>query len=140
MATGRERRVRPTRAVRRGASLRRARAQRVDIVERAAHLIQEKGFAGMSARALAKELAFSKANLFYHVPSKEELLYRIFVETLEHFTGRVEEILARRETPDAKLRALIDFYTQHMIERSAVMVVWFKERGHLTRKHQTHVG
>jgi AcrR family transcriptional regulator len=125
--------------VRKAASPRRARAQRGDILERAVELMEVKGFAGMSARELANELAFSKANFFYHVSSKEELLYQIFVETLESFTRRVEEIIAGPDPAETKLRRLIDFYVRHMFERGSVMVVWFKERGHLNREHAAHV-
>ena len=109
------------------------------ILERAAILMKEKGFAGMSARELAHSLDFSKANFFYHVRNKEEILYQIFVETLEYFLSAVEEVLARPDSNLEKLRALIDFYVTLMVERSAVMSVWFKERGHLTPKHAAHV-
>ena len=66
-------------------------------------LMQEKGFAGMSARELAHSLDFSKANFFYHVRNKEEILYQIFVETLEYFLSGVEEVLghARQQSGEA---------------------------------------
>jgi AcrR family transcriptional regulator len=99
----------------------------------------DRGFAGMSARELAESLQVSKANFFYHLKSKETLLYEIFVETLEYTHRRIEGILARPEPAPAKLRLLIDFYAQLLTERSAVMLVWFRERGHLTPKHQRHV-
>jgi AcrR family transcriptional regulator len=125
---------------RQGASTpRRARAPRSDIFDRAAELMTVKGFAGMSARDLADALDFSKASVFYHLGTKEELLYRIFVDTLEDFLRRVEEILGRSDPPEAKLRALIDYYIRQAIDRSAVMTVWFKERGHLTPEHAAHV-
>jgi AcrR family transcriptional regulator len=120
-------------------SPRRARAPRSDIFVRAAELMMVKGFAGMSARDLADALEFSKASVFYHLGTKEELLYRIFVDTLEDFLRHVEAILGRRDAPEATLRALIDYYVRQMIERSPVMTVWFKERGHLTREHAAHV-
>jgi AcrR family transcriptional regulator len=101
--------------------------------------MREKGFAGMSARELAHSLDFSKANFFYHVRNKEQILYEIFVETLEYTLSSVEEILAHPASNLGKLRALIDFYVRLMIDRSAVMSVWFKERGHLSRKHAAHV-
>ena len=120
--------MRTTRVLRRGA-----------ILQRAAMLMQEKGFAGMSARELAHSLDFSKANFFYHVRNKEEILYQIFVETLEYTLSSVEEVLARPDSNSEKLRAFIDVYVRLMIDRSAVMSVWFKERGHLTPKHAAHV-
>jgi AcrR family transcriptional regulator len=118
---------------------RRARAPRSDIFERAAELMTVKGFAGMSARDLADALEFSKANVFYHLGSKEELLHRIFVDTLEHFIQNVEQIFSRTDSPEAKLRALVDFYITQMFERWAVMTVWSRERGHLSREHAEHV-
>jgi AcrR family transcriptional regulator len=120
--------VRAPRAIRRGA-----------ILERAALLMKEKGFAGMSARELAHSLDFSKANFFYHVRNKEEILYEIFVSTLEYTLRNVEEVLARPDSNLEKLRGLVDVYVRLMIDHSAEMWVWFKERGHLTRKHATHV-
>jgi AcrR family transcriptional regulator len=110
-----------------------------DVLHRAARLMTQKGFVGLSARELAEALDVSKANLFYHLKSKETLLYEIFVEALEHTQRRVEEILARPDPAAAKLRLLIDFYVQLMTDRPAVMLVWFRERGHLTAKHQKHV-
>ena len=116
-----------------------ARSRREDILERAAHLMKIKGFAGMSARDIAEDLEFSKANFFYHVKSKEELLYQIFVENLEYALRHVEEILKRPDPPPDKLRAIVDFYVHLNCERSAVMLVWFKEKGHLTPEHEAHV-
>jgi AcrR family transcriptional regulator len=115
------------------------RSRRDDILERAAHLMKIKGFAGMSARDIAEELEFSKANFFYHVKSKEELLYQIFVENLEYAFRHVEEILKRSDPAPVRLRAIVDFYVHLNCERSAVMLVWFKEKGHLTPEHEAHV-
>ena len=115
------------------------RLGRAELLDRAAQLMRDRGFVGMSARELAESLEVSKANLFYHLKSKEALLYEIFVETLEYTARHVEEILARPDPAPAKLRLLIDFYVRLCTERSAVMLVWFRERGHLTPKHQKHV-
>lgn len=101
--------------------------------------MEEKGFAAMSVQHVADALEFSKANFYHHVDSKENLLYEIFVETLEHSFRQIEEILGSgRSIPD-KLRALIDFYVSMMFARRAVMLVWFKERAHLTAPHLEHV-
>jgi len=123
-------RRRPTREPRLG---------REEILHHAAQLMKDRGFAGMSARELAESLEVSKANLFYHLENKETLLYEIFVETLEYTIQQVEDILARPYPTPEKLRLLIDFYVRLMTERTAVMLVWFKDRDHLTKKHQRHV-
>ena len=101
--------------------------------------MQQKGYAGVSARDIADALAFSKANFFYHVKSKQDLLYHIFVEPLQLTIRRVEEILARQAPAVDTLRALIDLYVQLMTDHTAVMLVWFKERSHLTPEHHAEV-
>ena len=98
--------------------------------------MQEKGYGGISAQDIADALDFSKANFFYHVRSKEDLLYHIFVDTLQFAIRHYEEILARDTSAAEKLRALIAFYVQLMTEHGAVMQVWFKERAHLTPEHE----
>jgi AcrR family transcriptional regulator len=114
-------------------------SRRSDILERAAELIGRKGFAGMSARDLAGELDFSKANFFYHVRSKEDLLHEIFVETLNNSIRHIEEIVTRAEPHPDRLKALMDFYVRLNTERATVMLVWFKEKEHLTLEHQAQI-
>ena len=109
---------------------------RSDILERAAHLIGKKGFVGMSAQDIADELQFSKANFFYHVRSKEELLHEIFVENLNYGIRHVEAIIARPDAPPDRLLALMEFYVRLNTERAAIMLVWYKEKSHLTAAHQ----
>ena len=114
-------------------------SRRSDILERAAELIGRKGFAGMSARDIAGELDFSKANFFYHVRSKEDLLHEIFVETLNYAIQHIEEIVNRSESPSERLQALMDFYVRLNTERATVMLVWFKEKEHLSQEHQAQI-
>jgi TetR/AcrR family transcriptional regulator, cholesterol catabolism regulator len=112
------------------------RPPRSDILERAADLIGKRGFVGMSAQDIADELQFSKANFFYHVRSKEELLYEIFVENLNYAIRHLEAIIARPDAPPERLRALMEFYVRLNTERAAIMLVWYKEKEHLTAAHQ----
>jgi AcrR family transcriptional regulator len=98
--------------------------------------MQEKGYGGISAQDIADALEFSKANFFYHVRSKEDLLYHIFVDTYQFAIRHYEEILARELPAVEKLRALIEFYVRLMTEHGAVMQIWFKERAHLTPEHE----
>jgi AcrR family transcriptional regulator len=101
--------------------------------------MEDKGFAGVSVQHLADALEFSKANFFYHIDSKEHLLHEIFVDTLQFSLGNLEEILEREEPIPQRLRSLVEFYVSMMIDRRAVMLVWFKERAHLTPAHLKEV-
>jgi AcrR family transcriptional regulator len=114
-------------------------SRRRDIVDHAVRLMEEKGFAAVSVQHMADALEFSKANFYHHVDSKEKLLHEIFVETLEHSLQHIEEIMARPDSVPDKLRTLVEFYVSLMTERRAVMLVWFKERAHLTPAHLEEV-
>src|SRR5204863_1894377 len=82
-------------------------SRRKDIIEKAIRLMQEKGFAGLSVQQLADTLEFSKANFFYHLKSKEELLYHIFVENFEYSIRALEQILGSDAGHADKLRRLV---------------------------------
>src|SRR5262245_15136829 len=109
--------------------------QRGDVLARAAHLMQEKGYGSTSVQDIADAVNFSKANFFYHFHSKENLLYEIFVETLTFTINAIDTTVASDARPEDKLRAIADLYVRLAIERTAVMQVWWKEKGHLTRDH-----
>jgi TetR/AcrR family transcriptional regulator, cholesterol catabolism regulator len=108
-------------------------------VDHAVRLMEEKGFAAVSVQHLADALEFSKANFYHHIESKEQLLYEIFVDTLQFSIGRIDAILQQDDSVSDKLRALVEFYVSLMTERRAVMLVWFKERAHLNAAHLAEV-
>ena len=91
--------VRPETAranVRRAPSRSTAESRQRDIVAQAIRLMEEKGFAAVSVQHLADALEFSKANFYHHIESKEELLYEIFLETLQYSSSRIEAICERQ--------------------------------------------
>lgn len=116
-----------------------ASSRRSDILHRAADLWQARGFGGTSVQQIADELEFSKANFFHHIESKEQLLYEICIENQGVAIERVEAILSTSASREQKLRAIVDVYVRMMLERGAIMFVWFKEKGHLTAAHQAEI-
>jgi AcrR family transcriptional regulator len=113
--------------------------RRDDIVAQAARLMQEKGYGGISVQEIADALGFSKANFFYHLGSKQNLLHAIFVEPLRFTIANLEEIVRRDQSGEARLRAIVDLYVHLVVERAAEMQVWFKEKGHLSDVHLREV-
>ena len=101
--------------------------------------MEERGFAALSIQHLADALDFSKGNFYHHLESKEELLNEIFVDTLQFGLANISAIFAREEPLPQKLEALVEFYVSIMTTRRAVMLVWFKERAHLTATHLSEV-
>jgi len=114
--------------------------RRREILGEAVRLMEEKGFAAMSVQHIADALEFSKANFYHHIDSKEQLLYDIFVDTLEYSLGHIEEIVTSDRPIPEQLRALVEFYVSLMFDRRATMLVWFRERAHLSDAHQKDIG
>ena len=114
-------------------------SRRREIVAGAVRLMEEKGFSAVSVQHVADALAFSKANFYHHIKSKEQLLHEVFVDTLQYGIANITAIVASDRTPTEQLSALVEFYVSLMLDRRAVMLVWFKERAHLTGTHLEEV-
>ena len=132
MAVQRRRTSRKTSRARRTESTPTSESRRREIVAEAVRLMEEKGFAAMSVQHIADALAFSKANFYHHIKSKEILLREVFVDTYQLAIANISAIVSSRRSAPEQLNALVEFYVSLMLDRRAVMLVWFKERAHLT--------
>jgi TetR/AcrR family transcriptional regulator, cholesterol catabolism regulator len=65
-----------------------------DIVEAAAKVFQEKGFAGASLEDIATEVGMWKGSLYHYIDSKEELLLAVVQEPAEHLLNDLREVVA----------------------------------------------
>lgn len=70
------------------------------LLSTAAKLFWEKGFAGTSTRELSERLGIQKASLYYHIRSKEDLLYQISIQSLDNIQQAVMEASANAKTGD----------------------------------------
>ncbi len=79
------------------------------ILEEAARLFTEKGYEATSVQDIAQALGLSKAALYHHFGSKEEILYEISLLALKGLVAAGEEAL---KIPDPK-EALLRFMEGH---------------------------
>jgi AcrR family transcriptional regulator len=77
----------------------------------AAALFRQKGYAASTTRELAGQLGIQKASLYHHIRGKEDLLFAISVESLEHIIAAVSAAGAAAE-PGDRLRAMIAAHMQ----------------------------
>ncbi|HEY1740323.1 MAG TPA: helix-turn-helix domain-containing protein, partial [Acidimicrobiia bacterium] len=80
----------PTRAARES----RARDTRGEILAVASELFTDKGYDATSLREIAERLGITKAALYYHFPSKEDIL-RALLEPIGAIVGELLERLER---------------------------------------------
>lgn len=77
------------------------------LLRTAATLFRQKGYASSTTRELAELLGIQKGSLYYHIARKEDLLYQLCVNSLEHIRTEVEQTMAEYDTPLDRLYALI---------------------------------
>jgi len=105
------------------------------ILQVSAQLIQEKGFQGMTLQDVAEKLDFTKAALYYYVHDKQDVLFRIFMQTLEMALEAVKKIVEGELSPPEKLRAFIDHQVHMIAEHPELFTVYFNEKTQLTEEH-----
>ena len=80
--------------------------QRILVI--AGELFVRQGYAGTSIADIAGQLGTSKAALYYHFKSKEEILEALLVEPLAALARLADRAAGERPSPEDLLGALID--------------------------------
>ena len=78
-----------------------------EVLDAAATVFAEKGYAGASTRDIAERLNIRQASLYYYFPSKEAALAAICELGVKDFIGHLQKILAEPIPTADKLRAAI---------------------------------
>lgn len=108
------------------------------LLEAAATLFAEKGYAAASTREIAAILGIRKASLYYHVENKEDLLYSICKTSLEKIRNDVADALAAAEAPRERIDSLIRTHMQSLL-RDQVEFVAVGEMHFLSGERLTEV-
>ena len=88
-------------------SLRRGPDRRRQIIAAASGLFAHKGFEGTSIREIAAASGVLSGSLYYHFPSKEDLLFTVHQESLTAMRREVETAIAGVTDPWAQLEEAI---------------------------------
>lgn len=96
-------------------------SSRQKILEAAARLVMEKGVKGTSLADIAREAGISKGTLFYHFPTKDELVYEL---TVRHFDRLIQGFLKG-------IDHIEDEKPEKIVYEGLNLVLQAKERGKL---------
>lgn len=91
---------------------------RARILEAAATLMAERGYAGTSMRAIGRAAGMTQSNLYNHFQSKEDILYQGMCIHNGMLGDALEEILASPGTPRSRLELAIRAYVSFRMHRS----------------------
>ncbi len=85
---------------------------RREILRTAARLFQERGYDATSMQDIASALDLSKAALYHHFESKDEILFQIMNYGMDIFEERVLRAVRPIADPEERLRACIRLHIQ----------------------------
>lgn len=114
-------------------------SKEAEILDAAARLFKEKGFHATSMRDIAAAVGMQKGSLYYHITSKEELLFRISHDAINAIIARLEEIAAAPLCPTEKLRQAIENHVLTLCDRLDLLSVFLKESKILTAEQQAQI-
>jgi len=79
------------------------------ILDAAAQLFVERGYSATSTRAIADQVGIRQASLYYHFPSKEQILEVLLMRTVEPSVAAARHLDTSHAEAPARLWALIAF-------------------------------
>jgi AcrR family transcriptional regulator len=110
----------------------RKKASKKDLIlQKAAIMFREKGFAATSMRDLAESVGIEAASLYNHIRSKSEILEAICFDVANRFNANIEAIENSPQKSIAKVETLLRFHIQQMIENYEEVYVSDREWKHL---------
>ena len=86
------------------------------LLDLAARLFWENGYAATTTRELAEALGVQKASLYYHIGSKEDLLYQICIESLDNIHEAVSQAVSDVRDPLRRVQVMIRAHVFSMLE------------------------
>lgn len=102
-----------------------------EILEAAAELFKEKGYAATTVRDIGDRVGIEAASLYNHIKSKDEVLNEICFEVGHEFIREMRRIASMNNSPVDQLTALIHLHIDMTTTKAAMISVANEEWRHL---------
>lgn len=93
------------------------------ILKVAGVLFSQRGYFGVAMSQIAQEVGITKAALYYHFESKEEIYLTILRNSFSSLLSALETAFVSAKTPFAKLFNVIEAYLSFTLERPEVALL-----------------
>jgi len=93
------------------------RAASARILRAATALFRARGYHGSSMRTLARGLRMEPASLYYHFPSKQDILFAILDRTLDDLLDGLRHAVTAADDDRARLQAAVRFHVLFHVRR-----------------------
>lgn len=114
--------------------------KRQAILDAAAVLFAQAGYANVKMEDIAKACRASKSMLYHYFPKKEDVLFQIMKEQVESYLQATEAVLARPGPPEERLHDFVTMWVRKFAEARARITVLMYEYKFLPRRQQKVVG
>ncbi len=108
------------------------------ILQRAATMFRERGFAASSMRDLAETVGIEAASLYNHIRSKNEILEAICFEVANIFNEKIQEVEGSRQSYINKIESILRFHIEQMIDNYEKVIVTDREWRHLDEPYRAN--
>ncbi len=108
-------------------------------MDTAATLFWEKGYAATTTRKIATLVGIQQASLYYHVASKEDLLYLLGVSSLERLQSAAEAAVNQESDPLERIRVFVKAHLTTMLQYQMRHVTVLTELHALSDRHRSDV-
>jgi TetR/AcrR family transcriptional regulator, cholesterol catabolism regulator len=105
----------------------------------AAETFARKGFHGTGVAEIGDSAGVKRGALYYHIRSKEYLLYEISKGFVEEAIAEAAAILQQEDNPLLQLRLLARALVLLNVNRHSELVVWLREGHALAEEHQVEL-
>jgi TetR/AcrR family transcriptional regulator, cholesterol catabolism regulator len=111
-------------------------ARNEEVYRTAAQLMVQKGYGGTSMSDIAKVVGMTKAGLYHHINSKQDMLFQILRHALDGLERTVIDPAKLLEDPEERLRETIRLNVRGIIDHGPEFTLLFPERRHLASAQQ----
>jgi len=110
-----------------------------EIIAAAAKLFKDKGYHATTIQDVADEVGMLKGSLYYHIKSKEELLYLVTKEPIRELIERQKKLMESGLSPQQKIVEFIRSHLRAFDENYPHLFVFLQEKASLSEPVQAEV-
>jgi TetR/AcrR family transcriptional regulator, cholesterol catabolism regulator len=110
-----------------------------EIIAAAAKLFKEKGYHATTIQDVADEVGMLKGSLYYHIKSKEELLYLVTQEPIRELIERQKKLTESDWSPPEKIIEFMRLHLRAFDENYPHLFVFLQEKASLAEPVQAEV-
>jgi AcrR family transcriptional regulator len=105
----------------------------------AVELFRDRGYHGTSVRDLAQVVSMETASLYYHYPSKQDILLALMDRTMDDLIDGIGRSITDKGGAEARLKSAVRFHVDFHLSRQAEAFVSHSELRSLTEENRRRI-